>query len=130
MTQNRESGSEAAKFGHRTAAIIGERIGARKLTSRSNEFELNGKRITIRTAHHGTNQVGVLYAMLDRVQSIIGAFEIEPDEYELHSLSPEIYRKAMRDSTTGKGRVGLVQKKVFAEKGSFVSKVRIKLGFK
>ena len=114
--QNRESGAEAAKFGHTTAALIGERIGAKKLKPRSNEFELKGKRVTIRTARQGNNQVGVLYAMLDRVQLVIGAFEIAPGEYELHSLSPAVYRESMRDSNTGKGRVGLVQKKVFAKK--------------
>ena len=119
MTQDRESGAKTARFGHRTAAIIGERIGARKLTSRSNEFELNGKRITIRTAHQGTNQVGVLYAMLDRVQSVIGAFEIAPDEYKLLSLTPEIYRKAMRDPKTGRGRVGFGPQKGFCRKRQF-----------
>ena len=127
MRQNRETGAEAAKFGHRTAALIGEKLGAKKLAAKSNEFELNGKRVTIRTAHLNTDQVGVLYSMLDRVQSVIAAFEIAPYEYELHSLSPEEYRKAMRDSKTGKGRVGLVKKKVFVERGSFVAAVKIPL---
>jgi hypothetical protein len=125
MTQNRESGAKAAESGHKTAAMIGAKLGANKLSPRSNEFELKGKRITIRTAHLGNNQVGVLYGMLGRVQSVIAAFEIAPNEYELLSLSTENYREAMRNSPTGKGRVGLVQKKVFAEKGSFVAKVKI-----
>src|SRR5579859_6012276 len=107
MTQNRDTGAEAARFGHTAAALIAEKIGAKKLTRNSNEFELSGKRVTIRTARQGNNQIGVLYDMLKRVQSVIGAFEIAPNEFELYSLSPDEFHKAMRDSPTGKGFVGL-----------------------
>lgn len=125
MTQNRDTGAEAARFGHTAAALIAEKIGAKKLTSNSNEFEWNGEHVTIRTARLGNNQVGVLYDMLKRVQFVIAAFEIAPNDFELLSLSPEIFQSAMRDSKTGKGRVGLVQKKVFAEKGQFVRRVKL-----
>ena len=125
MTQDRESGAAAAHFGHKAAAAIGAKIGATKLSSRSKEFELNGKRVTIRTARKKTNDFGVLYAMLDRVESVIAAYETAPDEFELRSISPEVFREEMRDSPTGKGCVGLVQKKVFVERGTFVAKVNI-----
>ena len=125
MTQNRETGAEAAQFGHKAATLIGEKIGAKKLKSNSNEFEWNGQRVTIRTARQGNNQVGVLYDMLRRVESVNGAFEIATSEFELFSLSPETYEEAMRDSNTGKGRVGLVQKRVFSEKGKFVATLSI-----
>jgi hypothetical protein len=125
MTQNRDTGAEAARFGHEVAALIGEKIGAKKLTRNSNEFELNGKRVTIRTAHQATDQVGVLYSMLQRVQAVIAAFEAAPNEFELHSITPEIFQTEMRDSNTGGGRVGLVRKKVFLEKGTFVATVKI-----
>jgi hypothetical protein len=125
MTQNRQSGAEAAEFGHKAAALIGRSISAKKLTARSNEFDWRGKRVTIRTARQGNNQVGVLYAMLGRVQAVIAAFEVAPNKYELYSLSPETYREAMRDSKTGKGRVGLVQRKAFVEKGTFIVNVKI-----
>ena len=125
MTQSRDSRAEAAKFGHSTAAAIAEKIGAKGFSRGSNEFEFNGQWITIRTARQGNNQVGVLYDMLHRVESVIGAFEIAPDEFELLSLSPEIFQAAMRDSNTGNGRVGLVRKKVFTEKGSSLGTVKI-----
>jgi hypothetical protein len=124
MPQDKKSGGEAAKFGLSAAAAIGEKIGAKKLKPNSNEFEWDGKRVTIRTARQGNNQVGVLYDMLKRVQSVIGAFEIAPNEFELLSLSPAIFQTQMRDSNTGKGRVGLVRKKVFAEKGNFVANIK------
>ncbi|HEY2572821.1 MAG TPA: hypothetical protein VGH65_02090, partial [Verrucomicrobiaceae bacterium] len=125
MTQNRETGAEAARFGHKAAALIAENIGAKKLTRNSNEFEWNGKRVTIRTARQGNNQVGVLYDMLPRMHSVIAAFETAPNEFELLSLSPEIFQSEMRDSKTGKGRVGLVRKKVFDEKGKLVGRVNL-----
>jgi hypothetical protein len=97
MTQNRDSGAEAAKFGHKAAGLIAEKIGAKKLTSKSNEFDLKGNRVTIRTAHQGNNQVGVLYSMLGRVQSVIAAFEIAPNEYELLFAFP-LARKVSRSN--------------------------------
>jgi hypothetical protein len=123
MPQNQENGAEASEFGHKTAALIAGKIGADKLTSNSNEFKWNGKRVTIRIARQRNNQVGVLYAMLNRVEAVIGAFEITPNEYELMALPPDAFKKNLRDSATGKGRVGLVRKKVFVEKGSFLAKV-------
>jgi hypothetical protein len=125
MKQNRETGAEAAAFGHHAAALIGAKIGAKKLRSQSNEFELNGRRVTIRTARRGNNQVGVLYAMLKRVQSVVAAFETVPNEFELLSLSPRTFQAEMRDSKTGSGRVGLVRKSVFSQRGRFVAKVKI-----
>lgn len=125
MPQNQNTGAEAARFGHEAAALIAEKLGAKKLTRNSNEFEWNGQRVTIRTARQGNNQVGVLYDMLERVQSVIGAFEIAPNEFELIYLSPEIFQAEMRDSNTGGGRVGLVRKKVFDEKGKSVARVKL-----
>ncbi len=125
MPQNRQTGADAARFGHEAAALIGEKIGAKKLTRNSNEFEWNGQRVTIRTARQGNKQVGVLYDMLPRVQSVIAAFETAPKEFELISLSPEVFQSAMRDSNTGKGRVGLVNKKVFDEQGKPVGRVNL-----
>src|SRR5436189_5649016 len=110
MAQNRESGAEAARFGLEAAAKIGERIGARKLTRNSNEFEYNGQSVTIRTAHKGTTDVGFTYKMLERIELVIGAFEVKDNEFDLLSLSPETFKNYMRDSTTGKGRGGLVRR--------------------
>ena len=123
MSQNRNTGAAASEFGHRGAALIAEKLGARRVSSHSNEFEWNAERVTIRMAHQGNNQVGVLYSMLPCIKAVIAAFETAPDEYELFSLSPDVYREKMRDSNTGQGRVGLVQKKVFMERGRFVAKV-------
>src|SRR5437016_2774546 len=125
MSQTKESGREAAEYGLQGAAVIGQKIGAKKISKRGNEFEFNGQRVTIRMAHLENNQVGVLYDMLERVQAVIGAFETSPNEYQLLSLSPAVYQANMRDSNTGNGRVGLVRKSVFVEQGSFVANVSL-----
>lgn len=125
MTQNRDTGAEASEFGHAMAAFLAEKLGAQKLTVNSNEFEWNGQRITIRTARQGNTSVGVTYAMLDRIQLVIAAFECTPDEYELFSLLPTTYKQSMRDSK-GKGKVGLVSKKTFVEHGQLVARIKTK----
>lgn len=125
MTQDRQSGAEAAKFGLEAAALIAEKIGAEKVKSGSNEFRYKGQLITMHTARGRTNQIGVTYATLDRVQLVISAFEKTPNVFELRALSPEVFRAEMRDSPTGRGRVGLVRKKVFDEKGQFNALVSI-----
>jgi hypothetical protein len=126
MKQDKDSGSRAAKYGLAGAVAVAEKIGAKRVSSRSNEFELDGERITIRMAHIGNHQVGTLYEMLKRVKTVIGAFEIAPNEYELLSLSSDIYRKPqhMRDS---KGRVGLVRKKIFIDHGKSVATVKLRV---
>ena len=127
MPQTRETGATAAKFGHEAATLIGEKLGAKKLRRDANLFEWNGQPVTIRTARQGNNQVGVLYDMLERVQLVIAAFETAPDQFDLLSLSPEIFKAEMRDSKTNSGRVGLVRRSVFADKGSFLGKVEIQI---
>ncbi len=126
MSQTTESGREASEFGHRAAALIGQKLGARKISSRTNEFLWNGEFITIRTARIGNHQVGVLKGMLRRVKFVIAAFEIDSGGFELFSLPSENYELEMRDSLTNSA-VGLVRKRIFIEKGGSVGQVRISI---
>jgi len=126
MTQNAESGAAAAKFGLETAALLGGVLGATKLKKNSNEFEYKGQRVTIRTGRKSTTDFGVRYDMLDRVQLVIAGFEVAASEYELWAISPETFKEHMRDSPTGKGRTGLVRKRVFTAHGKFVARVNIR----
>jgi hypothetical protein len=103
--------------------LIAKRIGAKKLSAKSNEFEWKGQRITIHSARHGNLGIGVTYKTLPRIQVIVGAFEVAPDEFELWSISPEVFQANMRDSPTGKGKTALLQKKTFTEQGKFETKL-------
>jgi hypothetical protein len=116
MPQNQETGAQANAWGHENSRIIAARIGAESISKTSNEFELDGKRVTIRCARKATTIVGVTYTMLDRVEAVIGAFEKSDGSFSLYQISPSVFRANMRDSKN-ENRVGLVRKKVLQDMG-------------
>jgi hypothetical protein len=66
--------------------------------------------------------------MLERLDRIICAFELEDGSFELWFLKPEKYKSAMRDTASrgpSAGRVGIVKKSVFQSEGLLVTRVRI-----
>jgi hypothetical protein len=87
MPQNRETGA-GARDGRETSRFIAKKIGAKAISSNSNEFAYQGRRVTIRCAHLRTHYVGVPYRMLDRIDSVIAAFEDKTGEYDLYEMSP------------------------------------------
>ena len=124
MPQDRESGAAGAKFGRETAKIIAQKLGATKEgRSYSNEYLLKGKHIVIKCAHHKTGSVGISYHMLERLDSIFGAFETDSGAYKLYELSSAQFKKSMeptRSQGPSKGKVGIVKKAIFYEKGAFL----------
>lgn len=102
MTQDRASGAAANKWGRETARKIASEIGAKMEGRTSNEARLEGKRTVIKCAASATDSVGVTFKMLDRLDSIIAAFQLDDGSFELWSLSPEKFREGMRD-TRSKG---------------------------
>jgi len=88
MPQNRETGARADKYGRETSQFIAKKIGAKAISSNSNAFAYQGRRVTIRYAHLRTHDVGVPYRMLDRIDSVIAAFEDKTGEYDLYEMSP------------------------------------------
>ena len=124
MPQDAKSGARANKYGRDTSRLIAKQIGALSLKETSNEFAFEGRLITIRCAQKGNIQVGVLYSMLDRVDSVVAAFETEKNLYDLYEMTPSLYKMHMRDSKN-EGRLGLVSKQVFAKKGKALRRVRL-----
>ncbi len=122
MPQDKETGTRADKYGRETSQLIAKKIGAKPISSKSNEFAYQGRRVTIRCARRRTLVVGVSYRMLDRIDSVIAAFEDEGGEYELYEMSPALIRTGIRDSK-GIGKVGSVQKSLFVRFGRFVKHV-------
>ena len=116
MPQDAIGGAEANKYGRETSRLIAKKIGAISLKDNSNEFAFEGRIITIRCAHKGKMQVGVSYQMLERIDSVVAAFEIENKVYNLYEMTPCLYKMHMRDSKK-EGKVGLVRKQVFVKKG-------------
>lgn len=124
MPQDAKSGARANKYGRETSRLIAKKIGAISLKENSNEFAFEGRLITIRCAHKGNLQVGVPYRMLERIDSVLAAFEIEKKVYNLYEMTPCLYNMHMRDSKK-EGRVGLVRKQVFVKKGKALRDVRL-----
>ena len=98
MPQNAKSGAKANEYGHKTARLIGEKIGAKPVNNTSNEFAFEGCLVTIRCARKTNMQVGVTYSMLERVDKVIAAFEVAKKTYALYEMSPILYKMNLRDS--------------------------------
>ena len=124
MPQDAKSGARANKYGRETSRLIAKKIGAISLKENSNEFAFEGRLITIRCAHKGNLQIGVPYRMLERIDSVVAAFEIENKFYNIYEMTPCLYKMHMRDSKK-EGRVGLVRKQVFVKKGKALCDVRL-----
>lgn len=123
MPQTTETGRRANEFGRKTARKIAHEIGARSTSKTSNEFEYKGKHITIRCARYKTNDFGVTYKMLERIDSIIGACEQKNSGYKLYEISPEKFKENMRISRSN-DKVRLVRKSVFLTEGKYFRDIR------
>lgn len=98
MTQDRASGAAANDWGRATARAIASQIGAVMKSRASNEALLDGKKVVIKCAASATDSVGVTFKMLDRLDSVIAAFQLDDGSFELWSLPRERFRHEMRDS--------------------------------
>ncbi len=120
MPQDRDSGASANAWGRLTASRIMATLNATPMAKNSNECIWKGKRIVIKTAGLGVNSVGVSYKMLDRIQSVVAAFRVGKYAYALYELPPKCYSDHMtptRSTGPANGRVGIVKRSVFLEKG-------------
>lgn len=128
MTQDRISGAAANEWGRVTARAIASKIGAVMKGRISNEATLDGKKVVIKCAASATDSVGVTFKMLDRLDSIIGAFQLDDESFELWSLSPETFRQEMRDTRSrgsAAGKVGIVRRDSFEKGGMLLARVRL-----
>jgi len=129
MSQDRESGARAVEYGLATARKIAKKFKANKIGNpRSNEYEIGNKKVVIKCARATTNSVGVPYQMLDRVESIYGAFEIDDNEYEIIEITSKAFSENMRETKSkgaSAGRVGLVRKSYFHTHGKAIKRIKI-----
>lgn len=129
MPQDRESGAAAGIYGFETAKAIAQKVGAKKERRKnSNEYLLKGKHIVIKCAHLGNDSVGVSWHMLKGLDSIYGAFETDKGTYEIYELSPARFKMNARETASqgpSRGRVGIVKKTVFKEKGKFLEALNL-----
>ena len=98
MTQTKDSGSEANKFGRANAVKVSNFLETSLISKISNEIEFEGDLYVIKSTRRGNNSIGVTKTMLERLNGIIGAFENENGEYELHKLKLEDFFGSKNDS--------------------------------
>jgi hypothetical protein len=128
MPQDRGSGAAANEWGRDTARRIATKIGATMKSRASNEATYEGRRVVIKCAATKTNSVGVTYKMLPTLDCVIGAFQIDDGSFELWKLKPTDFSNAMRETRsrgTAAGKVGIVSRDAFQERGEFVTRIRL-----
>ena len=100
-------------------------IGASMKNRGSNEAVLDGKNIVIHCAARKTGSIGVTYNMLPKLDSVIGAFQLDAGSFEPWKLSAKHVESNMRDSRTGAGKVGLIKKRTFIDHGKPLGTIRL-----
>ena len=126
--QDQESGARASKWGHVTSRKIAEVIGAKEISKTSNEFELDGERVTIRCARPRTSSVGLTNAMRERIGGVIAAFQQNEGQFNLLRVSPDDWDKHCRKVTENHqnhGRVTLLSRSICQQIGEDMGEVEI-----
>ncbi len=128
MPQDCISGAAANAWGRDVARQIASRIGAAMKNSTSNEATLDDKRVVIKCAAPKTDSVGVTYKMLENLDVIIGAFQLDDGSFELWLLSSAHFHDAIRPTRSqgnSAGKVGLVRRGTFTEHGKLFGRIRL-----
>jgi predicted HNH restriction endonuclease len=123
MAQDKESGAAASRWGLETARQVASQLGATMKEGRSNEAFFKGQRVVIKCAAVSTDKVGVTYKMLEKLDSVIAAFEDDDGALELWSLQTGQFRAAMH--ARSQGEQGMVRRDFFRSDGKFLRKVFI-----
>ena len=128
MPQDRDTGAAANEYGRATARRIASKIGATEIRRSSNECRLDGQKVVIKCARVVTPSIGVTYRMLDHLDGILGAFELDDGSFDLFLLAPDAFRENMSATQSrgaSAGKVGMVTKKVFVQLGRSRGNVRL-----
>ena len=129
MPQDQQSGVEADNFGRENAVRIAGAITARLLArGRTNEAIFQGRKTVLKSARKKTTSVGASIKMLERLDSVIAAFELPNGRWTVVELSASDFARNQRPTkSTGSsaGKVGIVAKKVFLEQGQPLGTFRL-----
>ena len=89
MPQNRETGRQGHESGYRNADALGNRLKAKRVSNQSNEFEMGGRRVLLKTGQRGAVVSG---PTLDRVEAVIYGFQ-DRDRWRAFELPPSAFRE-------------------------------------
>ena len=127
-SQDQTSGARANHWGRDTAQKIGQILGAKSISNKSNEFDLDGNRITIRCAKSRTNRVGLYNTMRDRVTFVIGAFQTDEGYFHLLRITPSEWKTHAHGASPSNpniGRISFVSRSTFHQIGEDLGEVDI-----
>lgn len=104
MPQDRESGNRARRWGYENAQKVARHLGATLINpTRSNEAIWNNRKILITSAHHGTPNISVTIATLDRIDAIVASLQDKDGKFTLYEITPLWFRQNMRQSRSSGG---------------------------
>jgi hypothetical protein len=128
MPQDEFTGEAGRTFGRETAPLIARAIGATMLGSESNEATYRGRHIVIKCARRNTGKVGVTYRMLERVDTVVGAFQQTDGSFEVILLPATILvekMKSNRRKVAPAGEQYFISHGVFKTKGTYIGTVHL-----
>src|ERR1700722_19128606 len=96
MGQNRASGAAADRWGRATARLIAHRLGATMRGSASNKATYEGRSVVFKAAARATNHVGVTFNMLQTLEAIVAAFQLNDGSFEVWSLPTNVFLAKMK----------------------------------
>ncbi len=88
MPQNRETGRQGRENGYRSDDALAERLSAKRISKQSNEFEMRGRRVLLKTGDRGAVASG---ATLERVEAVIYGYQ-DHERWAAFELAPEAFR--------------------------------------
>lgn len=116
------------QFGTETADHIASALNAIKIGKNSNEFKYLDKTIAIKCAKKATNSVGVTHKMLDRIDSVLGAFETSKhQEYKVYEITTDQYKRLMYGTKSKQNinKVSEVRKSDFKKYGRYIATIPV-----
>lgn len=120
MPIDRQAAAQASDWGRATARKLAQTLGASLPSGNSNECTWEGQRIVIKCAAPKTTSVGVTYKMLDRLATVVGAFQVDGASFDIWTLPAADFRAHMRPTRSrgaSSGKVGIVTRETFYLKG-------------
>ena len=126
MAQDQESGARANDFGHQNGIALIAHLGGKNRKPGSNEFDLNGERVSIHSSHYRNGRpqsVGVTRLCLKRIDSVLGAFQDGDGSYRVLKLSANQFESSSRPTASrgsSSGKVLIVKRSIFEKKGKSV----------
>ncbi|HEY0154025.1 MAG TPA: hypothetical protein VGB92_18575 [Longimicrobium sp.] len=128
MKQNRETGEAGRKFGLACGPRVAELLGARPLGGPSNECLWQGERVVVKCARGSNDTVGVLLGMLERIDAVVGVFEVGIDRFVILRMSVADYRAHMRERyRENAAPQGMMSRSKFLKIGQHIQEIELRL---